>query len=77
MDAFKEVIERTHNLIHKYGMTICFDGWDNIAEHPLLNVMFACPNGNVLFGLVIGRLGKSNMGEMNCEKGENYFFFIQ
>jgi hypothetical protein len=39
--------------------------------------MFACPNGNVLFGLVIGRLGKSNMGEMNCEKGENYFFFIQ
>jgi hypothetical protein len=28
-----------------------------------------------LFGLVIGRLGESNMGEENCEKGESYCFF--
>jgi hypothetical protein len=26
--------------------------------------------------LAIKRLGKNNMGEANCEKDENYFFFI-
>jgi hypothetical protein len=25
--------------------------------------------------LVIGKLGANNMGEVNCEKGENYYFF--
>ncbi len=26
---------------------ISFDGWDNIAQHPLLNIILACPSGNV------------------------------
>jgi hypothetical protein len=32
-------------LIHKYGITIYSDGWDNITQRPLLNVMFTCRNG--------------------------------
>jgi len=40
------------NLIRKYGATICFNGWDNVAWHPLLNVMFACPSGDVFIGSI-------------------------
>jgi hypothetical protein len=39
-------------LIHKYGTTTCSDGWDNVARHPLLNVMFACPSGDVFIGSI-------------------------
>ncbi len=34
------------NSIHKYGATICSDGWDNINSCPLVNIMFICPNGD-------------------------------
>jgi len=47
VDVSKQIFNRTQNSIHKYGATICFDGWDNVAQCPLLNVMFVCPNGNV------------------------------
>jgi hypothetical protein len=40
------------NLIHKYRVTICYDGWDNVALHPLLNIMFVCSNGNVFIGSI-------------------------
>jgi len=40
------------NLIYKYGATICPDGCDNVARHPLLNIMFACPSGNVFIGSI-------------------------
>jgi hypothetical protein len=45
-----KVTERTWSLIDKYGTTICSYGWDNVAWHPLLNVMFACPSGDVFIG---------------------------
>ncbi len=48
----KQVIKRTWNLIHKYRTTIYFDGWDNVAWHPLLNIMIACPSGNVFIGSI-------------------------
>ncbi len=38
--------------IHKYGTTICSNGWDNIARHPLLNIIFACPSGDVFIGSI-------------------------
>jgi hypothetical protein len=31
VDVSKQVTERTWNSIHKYGTTICYDGWDNVA----------------------------------------------
>jgi hypothetical protein len=52
VDVSKQVIKKMRNSIHKYGATICFDGWDNIARCPLLNVMFACPSGDVFIGSI-------------------------
>jgi hypothetical protein len=48
----KHIVERMWNFIHKHGKTFCSNGWDNVARHPLLNVMFICPNGDVLLGAV-------------------------
>jgi len=45
VNVFIFVIEKTQNFIHKYGATICFHGCDNFERHPLLNMMFAYPNG--------------------------------
>jgi len=52
MDVSKHVTKRTWNSIHKYGTTTYSDGWDNVARHPLLNVMFACPSGDVFIGSI-------------------------
>ncbi len=53
VDVSKQVTERTRNLIHKYGATICSYGRDNIAQHPrLLNIMIACPSGDVFIGSI-------------------------
>jgi hypothetical protein len=52
VDVSKQVTKRMQNLIHKYGTTICFDGWDNIAQHPLLNVILACLNGDVFISSI-------------------------
>ncbi len=51
-DVSKQIIERTLNLTHKYGATIYFDGWDNVARCPLLNVMLTCSNGDVFIGSI-------------------------
>jgi hypothetical protein len=48
----KQIIEKTNNLIYKYGTTICFGGWDNAARHPLLNIMFVCPSDDVFIGSI-------------------------
>jgi hypothetical protein len=40
------------NWIHKYGITICFDGWDKIAQCPLLHIMFVYLNGDVFIGSI-------------------------
>ncbi len=52
MDVSKQVTKRTQNLIHKYGIIICSDGWNNVAQRPLLNIMLACPNGDVFIGSI-------------------------
>ncbi len=53
---FKQFFNKMQNYIHKYGTTICFDGWDNVAQRTLLNVMFVCPNGNVFITFAIDTL---------------------
>jgi hypothetical protein len=30
VDVSKQVTKRTWDSIHKYGATICYDGWDNV-----------------------------------------------
>jgi hypothetical protein len=44
LKANKEEVERktTTQLgdsLHKYGVTLCADGWDNVQSHPLLNII--------------------------------------
>ena len=39
VDVEKKVEEKLGNSIGKYGVTICCDGWDNIQNRPLLNVV--------------------------------------
>ncbi len=52
VNVFKHISKTMWNSIHKYGVTIYFDGWDNDARCPLSNVMFPCPNGNVFIGAI-------------------------
>ncbi len=55
VDVSKQVTKRMHNLIHKYGATIYYNGWANVARRPMLELMFACPSGDVFIGhLFIG-----------------------
>jgi len=52
INVAKYVVERTQNSIHKYGATICSNGWDNVVNCPLLSMMFTCPNGDVFLGAI-------------------------
>jgi hypothetical protein len=52
VDVSKHTSKSTWNSIHKYGVTIYYDGRDNDAWYLLMNVMFLCPNGNVFIGTV-------------------------
>jgi hypothetical protein len=29
-----------------------FDGWNNVAKHPMLNMIFNCCNGDVFLGVI-------------------------
>ena len=46
------VAEKTRAPIHKYGVTICSDGWDNVTHRPLMNVMLSCTSGEVFLGSI-------------------------
>jgi hypothetical protein len=52
VDVSKHISKMTWNSIHKYGVTIYYDGWDNYAWCLLSNVMFPCPNGNVFISTI-------------------------
>ncbi len=61
----KQVTKKMQNSIHKYGTTICSNGWDNIAWCPSLNIRFACSNGNVFIGS-IDIIGKQKNAHYKC-----------
>jgi len=46
------IAEKTRGPIHKYSVTICSDGWNNVTHRPLINVMLACTSGEVFLGSV-------------------------
>jgi hypothetical protein len=48
----KLISKNIQNSIHKYGATICSNGWDNVARCPLLNTMIVCPNGDVFLSAI-------------------------
>jgi hypothetical protein len=56
------------NSIHIYGATICFDDWDNVVKHPLLNVMFAYLNGDVFLSAIDTMGGRGG----GCKDAHDY-----
>ena len=52
VDVEKKVEEKHGNSIGKYGVTICCNGWDNIQNRPLLNVVQYGPNGDLFLGTI-------------------------
>ena len=52
VDVEKKVEEKLGNSIGKYGITICCDGWDNIQNRPLLNVVQCGPSGDLFLGTI-------------------------
>ncbi len=63
VNVSKQVTERMWNLIHKYGTTICSNGWDNIAWRPWLNVILACLSDDLFI---------SSIDKTGEQKDENY-----
>jgi hypothetical protein len=53
------------NSIHNYGTTICYDGWDNVTQCPLLNIIFGCSSGDA-FVCAIDTIGECNDAQYIC-----------
>jgi hypothetical protein len=57
LKAKKEEVERktTTQLgdsLHKYGVTLCADGWDNVQNRPLLNIIQTGTRGDLFLGTI-------------------------
>jgi hypothetical protein len=38
--------------LHKYGVTLCADGWDNVQSRPLLNIIQTGTRGDLFLGTI-------------------------
>jgi hypothetical protein len=57
LKAKKEEVERktTTQLgdsLHKYGIALCVDGWDNVQNRPLLNIIQIGTRGDLFLGTI-------------------------
>lgn len=52
VDLDRQVKEKLGNSVEKYGVTICCDGWDNVQNRPLLNVLQCGTKGDVFLGTI-------------------------
>ena len=52
VDLDRQVKEKLGNSVDKYGVTICCDGWDNVQNRPLLNVLQCGTKGDVFLGTI-------------------------
>ena len=48
----KHVKEKLGNSIEKYGITLCCDGWDNVKNWTLLNMVQCSTKGDVFSGII-------------------------
>ena len=48
----KQVKEKLGNSIDKYGVTLCCDGWDNVQNPPLLNMVQCGTKGDVFLDTI-------------------------
>jgi hypothetical protein len=57
LKAKKEEVERKttsqlEDSLYKYGVTLCADGWDNVQNRPLLNIIQTGIRGDLLLGTI-------------------------
>jgi hypothetical protein len=57
LKAKKEEVERKKTTqlgdsLHKYGVTLCADGWDNVQSRPLLNIIQTGTCGDLFLGTI-------------------------
>ena len=52
VDVEKKVEEKLGNSIGKYGITICYDGWNNVQNRPLLNIVQCGRNEDLFLGTI-------------------------
>ena len=48
----KQVKEKLENSLEKYSVTLCCDGWDNVQNRPLLNMVQCGTKGDVFLGTI-------------------------
>ena len=48
----KQVKEKLGNSIDKYGITLCCDGWDNVQNPPLLNMVQCGTKGDIFLDTI-------------------------
>ena len=48
----KQVKEKLGNSIEKYGVTLCCDGWNNVQNRPLFNIIQCGTKGDVVLGTI-------------------------
>ena len=51
-DVERDVQEKIGTSVQKYGVTLCCDGWDNVQNRPLLNIIQCSPKGDHFLGSV-------------------------
>ena len=52
IDVEKKVEEKLGNSIGKYGVTICYDGWDNVQNRLILNIVQCGPIGDLFLSTI-------------------------
>jgi len=66
-----KIEEKTKQCISLYGATICSDGWDNVVNRPLMNVMLVCPVGDIFLGSIDTTGNKKDKGYIAEKMKEN------
>jgi hypothetical protein len=51
-DVERKLGQKLGNSIEKYGVTLCSDGWDNVQNRPLLNIIQCGTNGDLFLGTI-------------------------
>ena len=49
---FEQQVEKRRHSMVTYGASICLNGWSDVKNHPLINFMIVCPEGEIFEGNV-------------------------
>ena len=52
VNRVEQQTEKRRRSFTTYGATICSDGWSDVKNHPLINFMAVCPEGEIFEGSV-------------------------